>query len=285
MPISAFPYIGGKSELAPWIVDHLPEHECYVEPFGGSASVLLAKPRSTVEVLNDLDEDIVQFFRTVRDRPDDLREFVNNIPYSRSLFEEWADHYYNGYRPGDAVERAGQWVFLRYAAFGGKYGRKTGFKRASHLNSQPPSKIWAQVPDRVGLLRDRLSGVEIECDPATTVIDAYDSEDTLVYCDPPYPDTSRDYYRENEVSHQALEAALAGMAGEAVVSYATVPPPFEEGWHIRERGYTQRARRGSMSDWNSASIERLCCSFDPAEVPTFVNATECQTTFATVEED
>ena len=75
MSLSAFPYVGGKTILAEWIIDQLPSHTVYVEPFGGSASVLLNKPRSNVEVYNDLDGDVVQFFEVARERPDELELF------------------------------------------------------------------------------------------------------------------------------------------------------------------------------------------------------------------
>lgn len=274
--MSAFPYVGGKSELSPWIVDHLPDHDCYIEPFSGSASVLLAKPRSKVEVLNDLDGDVVQFFRVARDRPDELREFVRDTPYSRELYNEWADAFYNGHRPEDSVERAGRWVFLRYAAFGGKYRNKSGFKRASHLNSQPPSKIWSQVPDRVGALRDRLRGVDIECLPALELVEKYDSPVTVAYCDPPYLGCEGEYYPESDIDHEELESLLSNMEGRALVSYSDLPECFGS-WWVRCRDYQQRARRGG-DGWEDQAVERLCMNFRPDRTSTFVDVEHRQTT-------
>lgn len=127
MPQNAFPYPGNKSRHSDWIISHLPEHECYVEPFGGAAGVLFNKPRSKVEVYNDLDGDIVHFFEVLRDRPEELQAWLERVPYARQLHEEWATAYYDGYRPDDDIERAGRWFFLRYSQFGGLYEPGKGF--------------------------------------------------------------------------------------------------------------------------------------------------------------
>lgn len=82
------PYYGGKTRLAPWIVSLMAHHRVYVEPFAGTASVLLAKPRSKLEVINDLDGDVVTFFRVLRDRPDELERACRLTPYARDEFLE-----------------------------------------------------------------------------------------------------------------------------------------------------------------------------------------------------
>ena len=81
---AALRYFGGKARLATWIVDHLPPHVCYVEPFGGAASVLLRKPPAPYEVYNDLDGEVVGFFRVLRERPHDLVEAIRNTPFARA---------------------------------------------------------------------------------------------------------------------------------------------------------------------------------------------------------
>lgn len=91
--VSAFPYIGSKTFLAPWIVDHLAAHETFVVPFGGAAGVLLNKPRSRAEIFNDRDEYVVEFFEVVRDQPQALAETARNIPYSRGLYNEWTGNH------------------------------------------------------------------------------------------------------------------------------------------------------------------------------------------------
>lgn len=277
--VSAFPYIGGKSQLAPRIVSYLPDHDCYVEPFAGSAAVLLTKPRSQIEVLNDLDRDIVHFFETVRQRPDELAEFIRNTPYSREVYDEWTEEYYSGRRDDDPVVRAGKWVYLRYASFGGKYGRRTGWKRVSVRNRQPPSRNWANVPERIHKLRDRLRGAEIECLDYQDLIERYDSEQTVFYCDPPYVEAADDYYRvsDSNFDHEQLADTLLGIDGAAIVSYATPPEdsPLLD-WHVVEYAFKNSARRGSRDEWNDETTERLFLNFDPETAPRFVGAAQTQ---------
>ena len=284
MTVSAFPYIGGKSQMAPWIIDHLPDHECYVEPFAGSAAVLLTKPLSTVEVLNDRDRDIVHFFEVVLEQPAELAEFVRNIPYSRQLYEEWAEDYYAGCRDDDPVARAGKWLYLRYASFGGKYGRRTGWKRASVRNRQPPSRNWENVDERIFIIRDRFRGAEIECLDYKDVIDRYDSEQTVFYCDPPYVEADDDYYRvsDSEFPHGELADTLTKIDGAAIVSYTDAPEdsPLRD-WHVSEFKKKNAARRGSHTEWNDETTERLFMNFDPAETPTFVGAAQATLDCAT----
>ena len=89
VPRSALRYFGGKWALAPWIIGHMPEHRVYVEPFGGAASVLLRKPRSKIEIYNDLDDEIVGLFRILQNptQCQTLVRVLKRTPYARREFE------------------------------------------------------------------------------------------------------------------------------------------------------------------------------------------------------
>ena len=80
----ALRYYGGKFRLAPWIIGHFPVHECYVEPFGGAMSVLLRKAPARYEVYNDLDREVVNLFRVLRERPEEFIRAIELTPYSRA---------------------------------------------------------------------------------------------------------------------------------------------------------------------------------------------------------
>jgi len=267
MALSAFPYVGGKTRLADWIIDQLPAHTVYAEPFGGSAAVLLNKPRSDIEVFNDLDGDIVQFFEVARARPDDLKQWVRRTPYSEELHAEWVTDFYSGERPDDPVARAGRFLFLRYTQYAGKHGGPSGFKRDTPRTRSGDSRVWTGVPDRIDEVCRRLQGVSIQNRHFSEVIEQYDGEETVFYADPPYVD-KKGTYRVDDFSHARVADSLAGIDGQAIVSYTDPPEGLYDDWLELTRAHHHDA--GARKHESEEQVtERLLLNFDPAEVPTF----------------
>ena len=193
---------GGKWLLAPWIISHFPAHRSYVEPYGGAASVLLRKPRSHSETYNDLDDEVVNLFRVLRDpeKAADLAGRLELTPFARVEFDE-------SYEPTlCAVESARRLVVRSFMGFGSNaHNResKTGFRRASRQSGTSPSREWRNVSRNLVLVADRLSGVVIEKRPAMEVCEAADHHDTLHYLDPPYvPETRSSKSRQVKLQHQ-----------------------------------------------------------------------------------
>jgi len=269
MALSAFPYVGGKTNLAGWVVHNLPDHEVYVEPFGGGAAVLLNKERSSVEVYNDFDGDIVQFFEVARDRPDELEEWCFRTPFSEELHQRYVQDFYNGERPDDPIERAGRFLFLRYTQFAGKYKGPSGFKRDTLRSFAGESTSWANVPKKIQGVCGRLHGVSIQQADYREIIDRYDSDKTVFYCDPPYLEKEHTY-RIGGFEHSNLAAALVDIDGYAMVSYTDQPGGQYSDWTTltREHGHDAGNRTGHSKE----VIERLLCNFDPDERPQFVRA-------------
>src|SRR3972149_1343948 len=125
-------YHGGKWMLAPWVVENFPPHTVYVEPFGGAASVLMRKPRSSVEVYNDLDDAVVNVFRVLRDRSmaRELARVVSLTPWARREFEDAYEH------TDDPVEWARRTLVKSFLGFGsrGLVRTRTGFRATSSRN-------------------------------------------------------------------------------------------------------------------------------------------------------
>lgn len=209
--------------LGPWILAHLPAHRTYVEPFGGGASLLLRKPRSFTEVYNDLDDEIVSFFRVVRDHGAELVRRLELTPFSRVEFQE-------AYAPtDDQIERARRTVIRSFMGFGsdGVHStHRTGFRAKSQRPGTTPAHDWRNYPEALRLIVERFRGVVIEQEPAAKVIERFDGAGVVFYVDPPYVhstrcrvDAARGYRHEmTDADHEALAEQLNRTTGAVVLS-------------------------------------------------------------------
>lgn len=265
--VSVFPYPGGKGRQSDWILSKMPPHKCYVEVFGGSGGLLYNKEPSHNEVYNDINDDLVQFFNVLREREDDLLEWVRRVPYSRALYDEWVEQFFNGYRPDGEIARAGRFFTLRYMQFAGDMAGPNGFKVR---NSRSPARTFDNGRERLQEIANRFRQVIIENRDWSEILEGYDADHVLFYCDPPYVDA--EHYYGQEFDHASFVDALAGLEGDWMVSYCELPDGLEEVGHVVERDRRHRMARGSKK-----VTERLVCSFDPDETKRFVDAEHEQT--------
>jgi DNA adenine methylase len=267
---------GGKWRLAPWIVAHFPPHRVYVEPYGGAASVLLRKPRCYAEVYNDLDDDVVNFFRVLRE-PATAARLIDQLrltPFARAEFEL-------SYQDSDEpIERARRLAVRSYLGFGSnahasseRGKRSTGFRANSNRSGTTPAHDWANYPECLARIVGRFSGVVIEHRDAHEVMEIHDGPDTLHYVDPPYQHhlraTSNKYdlryrmYRHemDGPAHARMLEALRELKGMVVLSGYPAPDYDQalQGWGRLEKGaYADGARPRIEALWiNPLAIERL----------------------------
>lgn len=216
-------YHGSKYRIAPWVCAHLPPHQLYVEPYCGSAACLLAKPRATGEIINDLDEDVVNVFQVLRDRLQaaELERLLRLTPYAHAEFRL-------AYEPaGDPIERARRTIIRSFMGHGSgcvTRGSRHGFRRGKLTSRvRMPAGEWATYPDAIEAFVERLQGVIIESRDAIDVIQIYDAPGVLHYVDPPYlaglrgPD-KRYAYEMTDDDHRRLAEALHGCRGMVVLS-------------------------------------------------------------------
>lgn len=190
----AIRYFGAKWRLAPWIIEHLPPAEVYIEPFGGGASVLLRKPRSPVEIYNDLDDDLVNLFRVLRDGEAAKRliGLLELTPFARG---EWAAAYELAAEPVERARRLIVRSFMGHASIASRIDRTTGF-RACNINANAdPARSWATYPEALAAVVDRVRGVAIENLPAEDIIRRWDGPNVVLYVDPPYVHSTRSQKR------------------------------------------------------------------------------------------
>lgn len=213
-------WFGGKWTAAPRIIEHFPKHRCYVEPFGGAGSVLLRKPRSYAEVWNDVDGEVVNLFRVLRD-PDTSKRLVAEIemtPFARAEFVESYE------MPADPVERARRTVVRSFMGFGsvGVMHRPTGFRSNSNRSGTTPARDWYNYPQALELIIERLRGVVIENRDFADVIRSHDAAETLIYADPPYVEDTRSSgaYRHDfvDADHERLAETLHAAKGMVILS-------------------------------------------------------------------
>ena len=236
-PILKYP--GAKWRLANWIIQNMPTHESYVEPYFGSGAVFFNKPRARVETINDIDGAIVQFFRVCRDKPDELARAVGLTPWAR---EEFMGSVFMDDAPAeDDVERARQFAIRCWMTFGARASNKKGWRHTSSKNPNggPANpQIWRKLPDLISKVGDRLLDAQVENRPALDVIRARDGERVLIYADPPYLRETRtangDQYRHEmtDADHIAMLDVLRAHRGMVLLS-----------------GYDCPLYRDALEDW------------------------------------
>lgn len=218
-------YHGGKFRLADWVIRHFPKHTCYTESFGGAAGVLLQKPRAYAEVYNDLDGEVVNLFRVLRNEDDrnKLIELLVFTPYSRIDFQE-------AWEPCDnSIEKARRLIIRAQMGFGSAGASKgiTGFRIDTKRAYGTAQSLWVTYPNHLADVGQRLSGVLIENRPAIQILRDHDGAETLHYVDPPYvhdtrysgAKTGRVYRHEmTDQDHEELLKVLLDLDGKVIVS-------------------------------------------------------------------
>ena len=205
-------YHGGKWRLAPWIIQNMPQHRVYVEPFGGGASVLLRKPRAYAEIYNDLDGEIVNLFCVARDQGAELVRVLRLTPFARREFDL-------SYVPAtDPIEQARRTVVRSFMGFGSAAicGETSAFRANSNRSGTTPAHDWRNYPDALEVLIERLQGVIVEERDALECLRAHDGDDTLHYVDPPYVHATRSEKRRNTVTRKAYKHELSDADHQAL---------------------------------------------------------------------
>lgn len=294
-----FRWYGGKYSHLDWILPQLPSTNIYVEPFGGSGATLLNRKPSPVEVYNDLDNEVTNFFQILREQKDELLEKIGLTPFSRKEFEdaiktqgkddlsdlEKARTFFvraGQVRSGLAQEATpGRWAYCKSTSRRGMAGAISRWHtRLDHLeyaanrledeghledilpgmDREQREELAKELDDlgsfeavkrlrdaEVNLTADRFRRVQIENKQADEVIDTYDSENTLFYCDPPYPhstrhDGARSVYRfeMSDEDHCNLAEKLHGCEAKVAIS-----------------SYRSELTEDLYSDWNRIDIKKV----------------------------
>lgn len=248
----ALRYFGGKWRLAPWIIGHMPAHHCYVEVFGGGASVLLRKTRSAVEVMNDANGDVVHFFRMVRNRGAELVEQLACTPFAKDEYATSKDP------PIDDLDRARRYFVNSWGGHSSVAGERVrGWRRTPDRRT---AMDFATAAEQLANVALRLQGVAIDNIDWRQVLEKYDRPDTLFCLDPPYwlkarrqraPSDGYGAFEITEEDHAELCELAAGCSARVIISGYDNPvyAAALEGWHRHERPVPVGGKRACEVLW------------------------------------
>ena len=216
---AALKYFGGKWKSAPWYIENMPPHRTFVDLFGGGANITLRKPRSKYEIYNDLDGEVINFFRVIQNTEtcQKLLRLIKRTPYARQVF-------YDAYNPtDDPIRRAANMAIKSHMSIhvSAMWKGKGSNFHSTTSTSRCQATTWIKFQRTIPQVRQRLQGVVIENKDAIKLIPQFDYPDTLFFADPPYmPETrSKTTYgcEMTPEQHASLLDALIQAQGNAMV--------------------------------------------------------------------
>ncbi|MFZ8805867.1 MAG: DNA adenine methylase [Candidatus Calescibacterium sp.] len=214
--LNTFPYIGGKFYLLDIILKLIPEHEIYIEPFGGSAKVLINKPPSKVEIYNDLDKRIANLFYVWAFRYKEFEEKLKRLVYSQALFYEFHKDIQKPVKKLGNVNDAVKTFYLLQLAFSGNIKSK-GFS-ISLLGIKKRMRFFSSL-ERLSKIHQRLKNVAILNTDFRVLIKKFgDREDAFFYLDPPYYGINEYYLKFTKQDHKDLLEMVKNMKAKWLLS-------------------------------------------------------------------
>lgn len=246
-------YPGSKWGSAPWIIQNFPDHHSYLEPFFGSGAVFFNKPRSDIETINDINGDVINLFKWIKDDPEKLAHEIYYTPYARAAYEEACRK-----EPENSLEAA-VFFYIRLNMGHGfrTNGEKVGWKSDIQGRERAyAAEDWRSLPRKIQEAAERLRGVQIEQKAAVEVIRRFNFENVLIYCDPPYVLSTRNrkQYKDEMTDADRVELleTLLQHKGPVVISgYASeLYDNMLSGWRREEfSNYAQNAKPRKEIIW------------------------------------
>lgn len=250
-------YPGSKTRIANWICRYIPPHEVYLELFFGGGAVFFNKEPARIETINDLSGEVVNYFKVLREHPDEFIEMIKLTPYSR-------DEYNSAFElTEDPIEKARRFAVRCCQGFGCSNKYKNGFRSGIGKLSPFPPKFWNQFPDVLRKASERLKNAQIENQDALRLIERYDKEEVFIYADPPYLlDTRKGYLYEHEMTdeqHIELLTKLLNFKGKVMISgYDNeIYNSMLDGWHKEQiNAVAERSAKRTETIWMNYDIEK-----------------------------
>ena len=237
------PWMGGKGRIAEWVISKFPVHDCYVEAFTGGGAIFFDKPQADVEVINDINGELVNMYRIIKNHPE---EFIRQFKWALSSRQIYEWQKMTVPETLTDIQRAARFYYLQKLAFGGKC---EGQHFGTATTSKPRLNLF-RLEEDLSQAHLRLQGTYIEHLSWEKVIEKYDRKHTLFYLDPPYLETAG-YGMEFGLEHYHLMAKLAlEIEGMMVISLNDIPETraIFDGLHMDNKPIKYTVGGGAGSD-------------------------------------
>lgn len=230
-------YPGSKQKIKGCLLSLIPEHKVYLEPFFGSGSIFFDKEKAKIEVINDIDNEVYNYFKVLRDHPNEIIEKITFTPFSSLEYKKACDLNVND----DSIEKARKFAIRCYFGIGNSAVYQNGFRRSKSATSSNKAKTWNELPVQLQEASLRLKNAIIENDNALNLIERYNNKDVFIYCDPPYVLSTRKEhlykYDMPDDQHIKLLKILNSHKGKVMISgydndlYNDLYNDLLSGWH------------------------------------------------------
>lgn len=209
-------YIGGKFFMRKEIVSLLRyDVDLYIEPFFGSGQVFFYKEPHKIEIINDIDEDLINFYRVWLNNEKELIDKLKRLPFARSLHNEFVKEWKQGNKGGNDLERAVRYFYILRTSFGGKFG--TSFRKTYKKNE---ARVLQNSIELLKILHSRIKNAQIECKDYKELLLGVPKEvKAMIYCDPPYFNAEF-YYKWNTFDfneHKRLAEILNSLENKYII--------------------------------------------------------------------
>jgi DNA adenine methylase len=252
----ALKFYGGKWRLAPWIISHFPPCTHYIEPCFGAGSVLLRKPQSELETVNDINERLINFFKILRDQPDNLIKLIDLTPWAQDEYK------LSKTQADSSIEDARRFFFMSWMSVNGA-PLPTGFRVAKKRTSRGSIPPKDTINHALNEIAQRLRYVQIMNMDAVEFLNKFNNdEDSLIYFDPPYPQSTRtgkfygDYELFEHLHRPSAEILQQSPAAIVVSGYRSEEyDSLYQGWRrIDKTNYVQANKKRVESIWINEKV-------------------------------
>lgn len=257
-------YYGGKQTLLKYLLPLIPQHRLYCEPFFGGGAVFFAKPKSEVEVINDINNEVINFYKVIKTKFPELQKEIQSTLHSRELYKRAMDIYNNPTKYSDVKRAWALWTATNQG-FAGMIG-SWGFGKDDSKEAALANKRDAFTNN----YEKRLTKVQVENNSAIKVINRCDDKETFIYADPPYIGSDQGHYKGySENDYRELLNALSKVKGKFLLS--SYPSKILTSYINKFKWKVQKINKSVAVTKHTDKIktEMIVMNYDPKKVQAF----------------